>query len=94
MSGFQTIGRSTHIKNIQRGSVVVTSAAATATASITSVNRALSEIFNLGARFSSAGTAWSGGTIDFVNDTTVVGAGIAAGAATITIQFQVTEYYS
>jgi hypothetical protein len=91
--GFQTIGRTANIRSIQRGTVVVTSAAATATASITSVNTALAEIFNLGARFSSAGTAWSGGNIDLLNGTTVIGYGIAAGAATITINFQVTEHF-
>jgi hypothetical protein len=94
MSGFQTIARSAFIKSIQRGSIVVaTGVGGSATASITSVNPALAEIFNLGAKISSANTLIPGCAVDLLNATTVI-AYANPGAGTVTVFFQVTEHYS
>jgi hypothetical protein len=92
MSGFFTISRPGNINQIQRVTVSIASGVTSGSATITAVNTALSEIFNLGC------TMVAGQSIpvrvDLINSTTVgayLQTSVGSGAPTV-VGIQVTEH--
>ena len=79
---------------VQRGSIVITTGAATQSATITSVNTDKAELRMVGWGFASA-SAPAGNdypTIALTNSTTITATRLASGAAQVTVSWELTEF--
>jgi hypothetical protein len=87
------VNQANGIKSIQRGVITMTSPNATATATITSVDTAKSEVHFLGGIGNWSTPQYNMAYLEIVNSTTVrVTRGDGANAQ-VDVTYQVTEYY-